>query len=215
MFGAPLLNEIIARALVLLVAFPVHEGAHAFVANWLGDPTPRRAGRISWNPLRHLDIVGAILFLYAGIGWAYTPVDPSRLGRRGMAIVSVAGPLANLLTGALFAIPAHFVLTNPSLDRLFGYGQIFPSLGDIMWFMVLYNILLGLFNLIPLPPLDGFSILVGIVPYPWAITLMKLQPYGILIMLGLVFLLPMTGINPVGWVFQAARLLSLRLVAGL
>lgn len=201
-FNLPTLSELISRAIVLIVAFPAHEGAHAFVATWLGDPTPRRAGRISWNPFRQLDIVGAVLFLYAGIGWAYTPVDPSRLGRRGMAIVSVAGPVANFLVALLFAIPARYVLANQSLSQLFGRGDYIPSLGDIMLAMVLYNVILGVFNLIPLPPLDGFSILLGIVPYSWAMTLSRLQPYAVIIILGVVFLLPMVGINPVGYIIN-------------
>ncbi|MFN8498722.1 MAG: site-2 protease family protein [Anaerolineae bacterium] len=215
MFNLPTLSVLISRAIVLIVAFPAHEGAHAIVANWLGDPTPRRAGRISWNPFRQLDIVGAVLFLYAGIGWAYTPVDPSRLGRRGMAIVSVAGPVANFLVALLFALPARYVIANESLSQLFGYQQIFPSLGQIMWAMVLYNVILGVFNLIPIPPLDGFSILLGIVPYSWYIMLSRLQPYAVIIILGVVFLLPMVGINPIGQLINNVALPIAAALAGL
>ncbi|MFN8474670.1 MAG: site-2 protease family protein [Anaerolineae bacterium] len=202
MFNLPTLSQVISRAIVLIVAFPAHEAAHALVATWLGDPTPRRAGRVSWNPFRQLDIVGAVLFLYAGIGWAYTPIDPSRLGRRNVAIVSVAGPIANFVVALLFTVPARYVLANQSLTELFGYRQIIPSLGDIMVAMVLYNVILGVFNLIPLPPLDGYSILLGIVPYSWYVTLSKLQPYAVVIILGVVFLLPAVGINPVGYLIN-------------
>lgn len=184
------LAEIIARALVLLVAFPAHEGAHALAADRLGDPTPRRAGRMTLNPLKHLDIVGSLLFLVFGFGWASTPVDPYRLGRRNMALVALAGPLANLLVAAVFALPARYVLESPALRGMFGYGEIFPSLGAIMFDMVYLNLLLFVFNLIILPPLDGFTILSGVVPYSFAQSLARVARFGPLILFGIILIAP-------------------------
>jgi Zn-dependent protease len=184
------LSAVIARALVLLVAFPAHEGAHAVVADRLGDPTPRRAGRMTWNPIKQLDLVGSLLFLAVGFGWASTPVDPARLGRRNMALVSIAGPVANLLVAVLLALPARYVLASPTLRNMFGYGEIFPSLGTIMFNMVYLNLLLFMFNLLPLPPLDGFSILMGIVPYSVAQPLAKVGQFGPLLLFGIILLVP-------------------------
>lgn len=182
------LAGIIARALILIVAFPAHEGAHAFVADRLGDPTPRRAGRLTLNPLPHLDLVGSLLFLAYGLGWAYTPIDPYRLGRTGMAIVSLAGPVANLLVAVLFALPARIVLASPELSGLGGYGVLFPSLGQVMVQMIVLNLLLFVFNLLPIPPLDGFRIALGILPYPLAQSFQKIERWGTLILLALVLL---------------------------
>ena len=186
MVGLPTIADIITRAIVLLVAFPAHEGAHAFVADRLGDPTPRQMGRMTLNPLRHLDVVGSLLFLYAGIGWATTPVNPYYLGRRGMALVSVAGPLANLAVALLFALPAQYVLANSPLRTMFGVGNLFPSLGQIVLQMLVLNLLLFVFNLIPVPPLDGFSIVKNLAPYNVARSLEPVERYGLLIMLLLV-----------------------------
>lgn len=188
--GSLTLAIIIARAIVMIIAFSAHEGAHALAADRLGDPTPRRAGRLTLNPLKHLDIVGSLLFLVFGFGWAYTPIDPYRLGRRGVALVSLAGPVANLLVALLFALPARLVLANPELRSLFGAGLIFPSLGTIMLQMVYLNLLLFVFNLIPLPPLDGYSILLGILPYNLAQPLMGIQRFGTLILFGIILLVP-------------------------
>ena len=184
------LSDIIARGIVLLVAFPAHEGAHALVADRLGDPTPRRAGRMTWNPIKHLDIVGSLLFLLFGFGWASTPVDPYRLGRRGYAVVSVAGPAANVLVALLFALPARYVLASPTLRNLGGYGEIIPSLGTVMYDMVFLNLLLFIFNLLPLPPLDGFAILMGIVPYNIAQPLSKVARFGPLLLFGIILIAP-------------------------
>jgi Zn-dependent protease len=189
-FGSLTLATIITRALVLLIAFPVHEGAHALVADRLGDPTPRRAGRMTLNPVKHLDLVGSLLFLVFGFGWAYTPIDPYRLGRRGAAIVSLAGPIANLLIAIAFAPVARVVLASPELRNLFRYEQLFPSLGQIMYAMVFLNLLLFVFNLIPVPPLDGFRILLGILPYPLAQSFQKIERFGSLIILVVILIVP-------------------------
>ena len=190
LLGTITLATIIARLIVLFVAFPAHEGAHAVVADRLGDPTPRANGRITLNPIKHLDVLGALLFLLVGIGWAQTPISPYYLGRRGMAIVSLAGPVANLLVAALFAIPTHLVLNSPQLAGLFGLGVVFPSLGRVLADMISLNVLLFVFNLIPLPPLDGYRIVLGLLPYTLAQSFQRIERYGSLILFGLILIAP-------------------------
>ncbi len=180
---------LLARAVVLLLAFPLHEGAHALVAYRLGDDTPRRAGRLTLNPLKHLDPLGSILFMIFGIGWASTPVSPWRLRygpRVGGAIVSAAGPAANLLLAIIAAIVWRLVYghVSPSAGMTMIDQIIFKSLGSL----VVFDILLLLFNLIPLAPLDGNSILNGLVGAEMARTLAPLQTYGPTILMGLMLL---------------------------
>lgn len=178
---------------VLIFAFAYHELAHAVVADRLGDPTPRSHGRMTLNPIPHLDRTGIILAILIGFGFAFTPINPMYLRgnpRRSMAIVAVAGPLANFLMAALMALPIRlgWVAFAPPLEVL-------PSLYSFLTFGVYYNLLLGAFNLIPIPPLDGFRILVGILPPDISIQLEQLYQYSMLIFLGVFFLLPAVGIN--------------------
>jgi Zn-dependent protease len=176
-------STLIALAVILLVSFPVHEFAHAWVAYRLGDDTAARAGRLSLNPLRHLDPMGTLILVATqAFGWAKpVPVAPWRLRygpRLGHALVSVAGPASNLLMAAL----AGIVWRSALLDRL-------PfNTGDAVISFVMINVGLCLFNLIPLPPLDGFSVLSGIVDARTAQKLEPLRMYGAYILLGLFML---------------------------
>ncbi len=153
----------IALLIGVVIGITVHECAHAWSANKLGDPTARSLGRVTLNPLAHLDPLGTILMLYTvligfGIGWGKpTPVDPRYLKfgpRTGMAIVAIAGPISNILTAIIFAIPLR--LTQSVALPLPGYLPVF--LDAIIW----ANLGLAVFNVLPIPPLDGFSVLVGI-----------------------------------------------------
>jgi Zn-dependent protease len=147
------LSGLILKLPALLVAVTVHELAHAVVADRLGDPTARRLGRITLNPLPHIDPLGALAFVLAGFGWAKpVPVNAQNLRHpvRDMAYVAVAGPLSNFAT----AFVALVVM------RLLGQvGDILPSvaepLGGVLVWVYVFNLALGIFNLIPLPPLDG------------------------------------------------------------
>jgi Zn-dependent protease len=153
----------IALLVGVLIGITVHECAHAWTASKLGDPTARSLGRVTLNPLAHLDPLGTILMLYSvmigfGIGWGKpTPVDPRYLKfgpRVGMAIVAIAGPISNIVTAILFAIPLRL---TQSIDlSLPGYLPVF--LDAIIW----ANLGLAVFNVLPIPPLDGFSVLLGI-----------------------------------------------------
>ena len=184
----PRVSQYGPRLLILLIAFPIHELAHALVADRLGDSTPRSHGRITLNPFAQLNLLGSILIIAFGLGWAYVPINPSALRpnpRTGHMLVAVAGPIANLILAVLAALlwralnPALQILDNPALDR-----HTFNILSQFAWI----NVALLFFNLIPIPPLDGFPILKGLLPYQLAYQLERIQPYGFLIFFALFFL---------------------------
>ncbi len=165
------------KAVILLVGFPIHELAHAWVAYRLGDNTAKQQGRLTLNPLAHLDPFGSLLLIVSFIGWAKpVPVNPYRLRygpRVGHAIVAAAGPASNLLMAALVAIPWRLGL----------FDGASPSVERFVYVFVGINALLFLFNLIPLAPLDGNSVLRGLVGERIARTLQPLQQYGPLILM--------------------------------
>ena len=169
---------LIAVALILIVALPVHEMAHAAMAVQLGDPTPRMQGRYTLNPVAHIDPFGAVLLLFAGFGWA-KPVqwNPNNIDvdvRVGTILVAAAGPVSNLVLAAVGAFLYPFV-DLPLLERiLISFIQI--------------NTLLFVFNLIPIPPLDGSHILFGILPGDHLELRLFLNRYGFLILLATIFL---------------------------
>jgi Zn-dependent protease len=174
-------------AVMLLVAFPIHEFAHAFAAYRLGDSTARLFGRLTLNPLAHFDPIGGSMLaisvlLGSGFGWAKpTPVNPRNLegGRWGEAIVAAAGPLSNLVLAVAGAIPLRFILAT---------GLHVPFLGNVLILFVEINLLLMIFNLIPIPPLDGSGVLFAFLPPQTAWQLRPiLSQYGILLLILLIF----------------------------
>ena len=187
---------IISRLLTLLISFPAHEFAHAKTADLFGDPTPRMYGRVSLNPLVHLDVFGAIIFMATGFGWAKpVPVNPFALGKRSSAaymLVALAGPMTNLLLALLAAIPIRLGLLSPTSPGNLSYLYIFA------YQFILYNLILAFFNLIPLSPLDGEKIADYIFPPSWAKVLDRIRPYGPVILMAFLFILPMVGIDVVG-----------------
>ena len=153
----------------VLIAITFHEFAHAKVADMLGDDTPRREGRISLNPLTHIDPIGFIMLLFAGFGWGKpVHVDPSNYTRKismekGEAIVSLAGPLMNIILAFIFT------LIYCAIYKFAGAGFLHSTMGSVLMLMIFYtisiNVGLGVFNLIPLPPLDGSKIIMPFLPY--------------------------------------------------
>lgn len=154
---------ILARILAFVTAIPFHEAAHAFVSDKLGDPTAREMGRLSLNPLRHLDPLGFLAMLIIGVGWAKpVPVHPERYKnpRVGMALSAVAGPAANLLLAYI-----NVILYKVSYygGALAGYSPLTPgampfwlnALQSVLWFLAVININLAVFNMLPIPPFDG------------------------------------------------------------
>ncbi|GAA4018677.1 site-2 protease family protein [Deinococcus rubellus] len=185
-------------ALALILSLTVHEFAHAYTADRLGDPTPRQFGRVTLNPLAHLDPFGAILLLVAGFGFARpVPVNFNNLGRWGMVAVAAAGPISNILI-ALLCILLLRVLPE-------------TNLGDtILGIVASINVVLAVFNLIPIPLLDGSRILAGIFPNTLGRSLMEFErlPYAFLIVMGFILLArgPLSSVigTVQGWLFGLA-----------
>jgi Zn-dependent protease len=181
-----LLPRLVAVAVILLVAFPVHEFSHALAAYRLGDSTARYMGRLTLDPRAHFDPLGGLMLLLSalaggGIGWAKpTPVNPVNLamGRRGEIVVSAAGPLSNLVLAALAAIPVRIVLGNPDLSSaIFTEGPASFTFTVLETFLTI-NVFLFVFNLLPIPPLDGWKVLLGVLDARTAYSLRQYEPYG-------------------------------------
>jgi Zn-dependent protease len=177
---------IIARLITLVIAFTIHELAHAWVAVELGDDTPRRMGRLTLNPLAHLDPIGSLLLVFAGFGWAKpvmtNPYNFRNGPRLGMAIVAAAGPLSNLLMALLAAIPLRLGLLGNNFTSI----GVLPSPALFLLDFVQINILLMLFNLLPIGPLDGMKVLRGLAPREWDPVVDLLERWGMFILLALV-----------------------------
>jgi Zn-dependent protease len=197
---------LVSAAIALLLGLTFHEFAHAWSANRLGDPTPRWAGRVTLNPLAHLDPIGTIMLVLmmlgvAPIGWGKpVPVNPAymRWGRRGMALTGLAGPLSNLLLALVVALIWRLIYTITGIE-LWQY----PGAYALVSALLSLNILLAIFNLLPIPPLDGFGILEGIAPPSWDRALGVLRQYGMWILLLLVLLPALSGafgrgVSPLG-----------------
>lgn len=176
--------SIVGLVIALGIAITVHEANHAWVATLLGDPTPRMMGRVTLNPMRHLDPIGTLMIFVAHFGWGrpvmFNPWNLKVNPHIGSAMVAFAGPLANIVCAIVFLLPLRF---QSSVD---------PQLGDLLRQIVSLNIGLAAFNLIPIPPLDGFSVVTGVLPRPIAQIFEPLREYGWLILLALLFL-PMFG----------------------
>jgi len=187
----------------LVVAIILHEISHGVVAWWLGDDTAKRAGRLTLNPLPHLDPFGSILLPAMGalaglpvFGYAKpVPVNPQRLRspRRDMVLVSLAGPTTNFLLMAVAALGARAIYRSGA--GLAGtISSPTPSLAlEIVFDFALVNLLLGLFNLLPIPPLDGSALLERLLPAEWLPTWYRFRPYGLLLLLVLVFFTGIVG----------------------
>jgi Zn-dependent protease len=193
------INEILYLAsiwvLPVLLAITMHEAAHGWAAWKLGDDTAKLQGRVTFNPLSHIDMFGTIilpglLITLGGVlfGWAKpVPVNFSRLGhpRRDMVLVAAAGPAINIGLAVVSAIGLHFVqFLSPDAGE-WAARNLINSIN--------LNLLLAIFNMLPLPPLDGGRVAVGILPYKLAVQLAKLERYGLFILIGLIFILPMAG----------------------
>ena len=184
-------------AIVALVAgVTFHEFSHAFVADRLGDRTARNLGRVSLSPSRHLDPAGSMFMLIAGFGWGKpVPVNPMRLRngpQTGRAMVAAAGPVSNLILAVLAGLPIQLglvdwwnPLTRPfTLDQWSTEDYVSLFLGAVIFF----NLVLAVFNLLPVAPLDGFAVAVGILPRDLSISVARLEQYGPLILMVLLVL---------------------------
>lgn len=190
-----LLNPLFWKNLVLmlpgfLMGVVLHEVAHGYVAYRLGDPTAKSAGRLTLNPIRHLDPVGSIVFIISalagmGFGWAKpVPIDPRYFKnvRLGLRLVSVAGPATNFLLALLFAVALRLVWP------LVSAGSWAVPLVYILMFGVVINLVLMILNLLPIPPLDGGQLLISLLPAGAAMQLERLAPWGMFLLVGLIVL---------------------------
>lgn len=186
--GAPspsgTISGIIALAITLVIAFAVHEFMHALVAYRLGDPTAKNQGRLTLDPRKHLDVLGSLMVLAFGFGWAKpVPVNPNYLRhgpKTGMAIVAAAGPLSNLALAVIVALLINGLGIELSASSI---SRFIPSFGELLLTFIQLNVVLFFFNLIPIAPLDGFKVVLGFLPYPTAASFRKLEPVGPLILL--------------------------------
>jgi Zn-dependent protease len=190
------MDEIVSKIAIMLVpallAIILHEVAHGYIAEQFGDPTARLLGRLTLNPLKHLDPIGTIAIFIFGFGWARpVPVNPGnfRRPRRDMIWVALAGPATNFLLAAISAmiLRGFGLLDASSLAESHVYAQMTVPVKMMAGFSLYVNALLGIFNLIPVPPLDGGRILIGILPERQALQLSRLEPFGFVLILFLVF----------------------------
>ena len=171
----------VVRLAVFLLIIPIHESAHGLMAHWFGDDTAKDAGRITLNPFAHLDIAGFVLMLLLGVGWAKpVPVNPSKFKKRrlGMAMVSLAGPLSNLIAAFIGAAIFMMIASTAALTDIdkfeIGNGTSLAEIGVLLiYYYVSINVSLAVFNLIPLPPLDGFNILRSFMPAKFDVWVFK------------------------------------------
>jgi Zn-dependent protease len=166
-------------AVLLLYSVILHEVAHGFVAWRMGDPTAKWLGRLTLNPIRHIDPIGSLMLLFIGFGWAKpVPVNldniPAVKRRKGLILVSAAGVTANIIIAFCALLIWRLVSPMPG-------GIIY----NVLYYLAWINIMLAAFNLIPIPPLDGSKILMGFTPESFNRTLMQIEPFGFFIVLGL------------------------------
>ena len=187
-FDLGTIRVLVIKVAAVLLCIVVHEVSHGYAAYRLGDPTAKAQNRLSMNPIRHIDPIGALLLLTVGFGWA-KPVPVNmwyfKNPKQGMAITALAGPLSNFILAFILA----FFFNGLFGFYAFGYGgAAVDFLVEFLYYGVVINIGLGLFNLIPFPPLDGSKILAVFLPSELHMKLMRYERYGFLVLLALVWL---------------------------
>lgn len=180
-------SVLFAHLFTLVIAFTLHEFAHAWTADYFGDDTPRLQGRLTLNPLAHLDPIGSLLLIFAGFGWARpVMVDPYRLRRRSphaMMLVALAGPVSNLLMAIVAAIPFRLGLLQVETAS----SGMIPTINYLWTEFIWLNLILMLFNLLPIAPLDGDKIFAHFLPPAVADWFETMRPYGPVVLMLLMF----------------------------
>ena len=188
-------QDMLFRIPALLIAITIHEFAHGKAADIMGDPTAKRAGRLTLNPVAHLDPIGLIMLWLFKFGWAKpVPINPFNFNnrRRGLILVSGAGPAANILTAFIVLLLYRFwsiggLLAGAQSFSSAGYTA-FSSIQYVLQLTFIYNLYLAVFNLIPVPPLDGSKILMGFLPQKQALSYSMIESYGPIILVALLYL---------------------------
>jgi len=189
---------------VILISITFHELSHAYCSYKLGDPTAKNMGRLTLNPIKHLDVLGTIMILISGFGWAKpVPINPMYYNdrKKGSMIVSLAGPLSNIFLALLFSFPMAFIgsqYASLSFDAIFAVNSMIFYKGfsfivmlfNLSRFFYIININLAVFNILPVPPLDGSKILSGILPQDKYFALMRYENFIGIIFLILIFMFP-------------------------
>jgi Zn-dependent protease len=180
----------------LVVAVILHEVSHGVVASWFGDDTARRAGRVTLNPIPHIDPFGSLILPAMGalaglpvLGWAKpVPVNAAKLGdpRRDMVFVSLAGPATNFVLTLVSALAARVLFDPASVPPVFGFSDL-PLGIQVLFSFAMVNLFLGVFNLLPIPPLDGSALIERVLPAGWLPAWHRFRPFGILVLFILVF----------------------------
>ena len=194
------LCEILIHMLLLFTAVPVHECAHALVADKLGDPTPRAQGRITLNPFAHLTLWGSLLLIFVGFGWGKpVSIDPRNFKhpKRDMAVTALAGPVSNLIMAYLSMVVFRFCAA--STNETMGYIAL------IFYFATIINVSLAVFNFLPIPPLDGSKIFNAVLPDKWYFKIMQYERYIVIVMIVLLY----SGVLSVPMSFMNDKIISL------
>jgi Zn-dependent protease len=188
-------SELITIILTLVISFTFHEFAHAWTATQFGDDTPARFGRLTLNPMKHLDLMGSLMLVLTGFGWAKpVPVNKHKIAQHSSAalmLVAVSGPLSNFLLAAAAAVPLRFGWVQNSMP----YIDLLPTGYEFLIIFLFTNLGLMLFNLIPLPPLDGEEVLAFLLPPRLEEQWEKIRMYGPYILIILLVVGPMFGLN--------------------
>lgn len=210
------LTTLISRLIVLATAFSVHEFAHAWTANYFGDDTPRQDGRLTLNPAAHLDPLGSLMLIVAGFGWAKpVRVNPYALQRRSPAAlmwVALAGPMSNLFMATVAAIPLRLGLK--AAYAAYPGNFALTTVSELLYNFVFINLLLMLFNLLPISPLDGDKIADYLLPPAGKELLANMRPYGPMILMLVIVGGPYIGIDLFQWIIFPPLQFLYRLLVG-
>ncbi len=201
--GMDLIIKFFSRLFVIFCTMPIHEYAHALIATKLGDQTPRLAGRLTLNPMAHISPLGAIMIFLCGFGYAKpVEVNPRNFkdAKKGMALTAIAGPISNLIMGFIFIF-----LGTAYLYTLFDYSILANAVYSFLVFAGIVNVNLAVFNLLPIPPLDGSRILQLIIPAKYYYKFMQYERYVVLV----VFVLIVTGVLSEPLSFLSTKIYSL------
>lgn len=181
LFANPLF--FIGWLIALVIGITIHEFAHAYTAYRMGDSTAKMAGRVTFNPIAHMDPMGTLMLFLAGFGWGKpVPVNPFQLrhGRWGQVLVSLSGPLSNIIAAAIFALPLRILITA-NVETPAIVVQVLQAIIEL-------NLILAIFNLIPIPPLDGSRILTALAPRAFSGIMAEIERIGPFVLLGIIVL---------------------------